>query len=189
MPTTLYIKNMVCPRCIKVVQEVLEKQNYQVQSIVLGQAVITESEAAIDWAKLQSTLEAEGFALLKDKNQQLIEQVKNLIIDLVQNDRLEDMNLNLSDYLVQQTNKDYHHLSQLFSKHEHITLEKYFIHQKIEKAKELLLYEEMNLNQIAYTLGYNSGAYLSAQFKQITGMNPSEFRKKGLLERKPIDGI
>ncbi|MDX2305531.1 MAG: AraC family transcriptional regulator [Microscillaceae bacterium] len=187
MPHILRIKNMVCPRCIRVVQEELEKLRYEVLRIQLGEVQIAEENPDTD--AIKQVLEAQGFELLEDRNAQWIEQVKNLIIHLVQNDQFGQLKQNLSTYLSEKTGKDYSFLSHLFSAVEGITIEKYLILQKIERAKELLIYDEETLSEIAFRLGYSSTAHLSGQFKQVTGQNPSEFKKQTGVRRRFLDEI
>jgi AraC family transcriptional regulator len=126
---------------------------------------------------------------LEDKRARLVEKIKTLIIELVQSEKLENLHINLSDYLSDKTGKDYAHISNLFSALENLTIEKYFILQKIERVKELLVYGDLTLSEISYQLGYSSVAHLSAQFKQVTGFSPSEFRKLKAHPRRPLDEV
>jgi AraC family transcriptional regulator len=185
MTQILYIKNMVCPRCIRVVREELEKAGLAVEEVKLGEARVL---GATDTARIGEILKANGFELLEDKNIRLVEKIKSLIIDLVHH-RGEPINENYSSYLSRETGKDYSVLSHLFSEAENITIEKYIINQKIEKVKELLVYNELSLSEIAYMLGYSSVAYLSSQFKQVTGFTPSGFKKLKSHGRKTIDSV
>ena len=180
---------MVCPRCIKVVKEELEKLGYTTTIERLGLATIEHPQSQPDMGEIAQTLEQNGFELLVDKNVKIIDNIKTLIIDLIYQDRLEEMNTNLSDYLVQKLNHDYSFLSTLFSSVESITIEKYFILQKIERVKELLIYNELTLSEIAYRLGYSNVQYLSNQFKKITGMSPSRFKSLRGRARHTIDKI
>ncbi len=184
----LYIKNMVCNRCKMVVKAELEKLGITVLSVELGEVVLdkdlTEEETATTGEKLQNL----GFSLIDDKKGQIIEKIKTLIVELVhqQNNNLK---VNLSDYLCSQLPHDYHYLTGLFSAVEGTTIEKYHIAQKIEKVKELLMYDELNLSEIAWQLNYSSVAYLSAQFKQVTGLTPSFFKGMKSKSRKPLDEV
>ncbi|HEY8402715.1 MAG TPA: AraC family transcriptional regulator [Cytophagaceae bacterium] len=186
--THLYIKNMVCNRCIKVVKEELEKLDLTVTDIQLGEAVVT-SENAPDLSKVKEVLEENGFELLEDKKIKIVEKIKALIVEMVHYKESGEIKTNHSDYLAQELGKDYHYLSSLFSSIENITIEKYIILQKIEKVKELLVYNELTLSEIAYALGYSSVAYLSNQFKQVTGFTPSEFKKLKNHHRKALDKV
>ena len=190
MPTiNLRIKNMVCPRCSKVVKEELDKLGYTTTIERLGQVKIEYSENHPNMKEISKILEQNGFELLVDKNAEIIDTIKTLIINLIYQDQLEDMNANLSDYLVQKLNHEYSFLSTLFSSVESITIEKYFILQKIERVKELLIYDELNLSEIAYRLGYSNVQYLSNQFKKVTGMSPSQFKSIRERARNSIDTI
>ncbi|MCC8153439.1 MAG: AraC family transcriptional regulator, partial [Tannerellaceae bacterium] len=134
-------------------------------------------------------LTAVGFELLDDKRTQLIEKIKSIIIELVHHEN-SDLKINLSDYLTDKiSSHTYHYLSNLFSETETITIEKYFIAQKIERVKELLAYDELTLNEIADQLNYSSTAHLSTQFKKITGLTPSQFKKRIHKNRTPLDSI
>ncbi len=187
MPTTiLRVKNMVCARCIRVVKEELENLGYKTTVERLGLAIIEHPEIQPDMGEIAQTLEHNGFELLVDKSAEIIEHIKTLIIDLIYQDELEEMNINLSEYLVQKLKHDYSYLSTLFSSVESITIEKYFILQKIERVKELLIYDELTLSEIAYQLGYSNVQYLSNQFKKIIGMSPSRFK---VLQEKARDSI
>lgn len=189
---TLHIKNMVCPRCVRVVKEELGRLGLKVSCVTLGEAKIEYGEA-VDPAALKATvkaaLEQNGFELLESDTARVIEEVKRLIIELVQSGKVREMTVNLSVYVEQETGKDYHALSSLFSSVESMTIERFFILQRIERAKELLVYDELSLGEIAYRLGYSSTAHLSSQFKHFTGISPKAF--KGLREsgRLPLDGV
>lgn len=183
----LFVKNMVCDRCIRVVKEELEKTGFQVGRIVLGEVEV-RSETSIDKKKVNDVLMKAGFELLEDKNVKLIEKIKTLVIELVHHASEKNARLNLSDYISKEVGKDYHSLSTLFSQKEGITIEKFFILQKIERVKELLIYGELTLSEISYQLSYSSVAHLSNQFKQVTGLTPSEFRKIS-SGRNPIDKV
>lgn len=184
---TLRVKNMVCPRCIKVVKEEIERLGYDILHVQLGEVRL--SQEVYNREEIAETLEKNGFELLEDKNAQYIEKIKNLIIDLVQNDKLEHFHQNLSSFLVDQIQKDYSFLSNLFSSTESITIEKYLILVKIERVKEFLIYDELTLSEIAYRLAYSSSAYLSRQFKQVTGHTPTQFKELSIQERNSLDAL
>ena len=190
MPTiNLRIKNMVCPRCSKVVKEELDKLGYTTTIERLGLARLKYSGNHPNMNEISQILEKNGFELLIDKNAEIIDTIKTLIIDLIYQDQLEEMNTNLSDYLVQKLNYDYSFLSTLFSSVESITIEKYFILQKIERVKEQLIYAELTLSEIANRLGYSNVQYLSNQFKKVIGMSPSQFKALRSRARNSIDTI
>ena len=178
---------MVCNRCILAVQNVLDGMNIHPVNIELGE-VILDSELQNDEKQLlKNKLQELGFELLDDSQQQLIEKIKSLIISHIQTSG--EKSINYSEMLTQNLTKDYSSLSKLFSATEGITIEHYTILQKIEKVKELLTYDEMNLSEISYKLGYSSVAHLSAQFKKVTGFTPSQFKAQGIKLRKPLDEV
>ena len=184
----LFIRNMVCNRCIKVVKEELEKLNYTITNISLGEVEIKESPNTNDIISIRKVLEENDFELIEDKSAQIIEEIKTTIINYIHHTE-SDLNLNVSKLIENKFEKDYSYLSNLFSTTENITIEHYYIMQKIEKVKELLKYGELTLSEIAYKLGYNSVNHLSSQFKKNTGMNASEFKKNTSLKRKSLDKI
>lgn len=180
----LAIKNMVCARCVRVVKEELEKLGLSVQEIELGEAKVSGNATP---EQIKTALAAAGFELLEDKKARTIEQIKNYIIQLIQDP--ENRTANYSDLIAEHLNKDYHYLSQLFSATENVTIEKYIILQKIERVKEWLVYDELSLSEIAYKLGYSSVAHLSSQFKQITGFTPTAFKNLKNHNRTALDEI
>lgn len=184
----LHIKNMVCNRCKWVVKNELEKLGHDVMVMRLGEVELKQEATPEQIEAIEKKLHEFGFELISDKSSQVIEEIKTLIIQLAQDpEQLEKQNL--SDYLSQALHKDYSSLSKLFSEVEGITIEQYFILQKIERAKELLVYDEMSLTQIAYELGYSSVAHLSSQFKKVTGLTPSHFKNLRGDHRKPLDEV
>lgn len=173
----LHIKNMVCDRCVTAVKAELQKLGLSVVAVKLGEAEIahktlspTQSEA------LEMAMQTLGFEVLGDKKKQLVEKIKTEIIALV-HVKESGLKVNLSYYLSRQLDTEYNTLSHLFSEVEGNTIEKYFIHQKIERAKELLSYKEKTLGEIAFLLNYSSVAHLSAQFKKVTGQTPSTYKQ------------
>ncbi|WP_223608058.1 AraC family transcriptional regulator [Chryseobacterium sp. OSA05B] len=182
----LFIKNMVCNRCIMVIQNELEKLGFDFTHIKLGEVTLTRELSAEDRKSLEAVLIPLGFEVIDDKKSRIIEKIKNIIIDLVHHQD-NDTKKNLSDLLSDQLNHDYNYLSNLFSEVEGTTIEKYFIAQKIEKIKELLVYDELSLSEIALRLNYSSVAYLSNQFKKVTGLTPSYFKQIREEKRKPLD--
>lgn len=184
----LYIKNMVCNRCILVVQQELKKLNIDSYKITLGEVETGAELSKEQLEQLRKNLAALGFELLDNSRQQLIEKIKNIIIKQVHYSK-EENHHNYSEILSQALHKDYSYLSSLFSEVEGITIEKYIINQKIERVKELIIYDELNLSEIAYKLGYSSVAHLSNQFKKVTGLTPSHFKQVGQNKRKPLDKV
>lgn len=187
--THLHIKNMVCNRCVRVVTEELENIGLDVEKVELGEAVVKGSLSPGKLEEVRNTLERNGFELLEDKKAQLVEQIKNIIVKLVHQTDASEITVNYSDYIAGKLKKDYHYLTSLFSSIENITIEKYIIQQKIERVKELLVYGEHTLSEIAYELGYSSVAHLSNQFKQVTGFSPTEYKKIKSHKRKPLDEV
>jgi len=187
---TLHIKNMVCNRCIKVVKEEMEKLNYGIEKIVLGEVVITSDKEKFNLEKIKKALEENGFELIDSRNANIIERIKILIINLIHHQPIENLpGINLSKEIVNETGLSYQYVSSLFSSTEGITIEKFIISQKIEKVKELLVYDELTLSEIAYNLGYSSVQHLSNQFKKITGLTPTYFKRFKEKKRKPLDKI
>ena len=186
--STLFIKNMVCNRCIMMVQNELDKLDLNVKNIRLGEVTFDKELIVEEKRKLDEALTLLGFQVIDDKKSLIIEKIKNIIIDLVHHQN-NDAKTNLSDVLSSQLHHDYNYLSNLFSDIEGTTIEKYFIAQKIEKVKELLVYDELSLSEIAFRLNYSSVAYLSNQFKKITGLTPSHFKQIKEDKRKPLDEV
>lgn len=186
--TTFYIKNMVCNRCIMAVEHVLTRLHLTPLYVELGKVVVQEEPSAELRARLRTELEALGFELLDDRRMQLIEQVRTAVVELVHY-RNNGLRVNLSDYLAEHLHHDYSALSKLFSEVTGTTIEKYFIAQKIERVKELLVYDELSLGEIADLLNYSSTAHLSAQFKSVTGMTPSRFKQEKRNLRRPLDAV
>ena len=189
MEKTLYIKNMVCNRCIKVVKEELTRLGYEVRNIILGEVTITSSEPLFRIEKIEKVLNENGFELIEDKNAKVIEKINVLIINKIHHQSGELIKFNFSKYLSDEIGMNYSHLSSVFSSIKGITIEKFIIKQKIEKVKELLAYNELTLSEISYKLGYSSVQHLSNQFKNITGLNPSYFKKLKEQKRKPLDKL
>ena len=184
----LFIKNMVCDRCVLVLQQTLEDMNIPALSVALGEVELKEELQDDTKNALQEKLNQLGFELINDKKSRTIEKIKSLIIDLVHN-KYGALDSNLSTYLSDKMHQDYSALSNLFSEVENSTIEKYYIAQKIEKVKELLVYDEKSISEIADLMHYSSPAYLSSQFKKITGFSPAHFKKIKENRRKAIDRL
>lgn len=187
---TLYVKNMVCNRCIKVVKEEIEKLGFIINSIILGEVEISTQPTKEQQSKIKSVLEKNGFELIEDRRIKIIEKIKSIVIKTIYDDenRLFEKK-NFSEIIESETGLEYHYLSTLFSSTESITIEQFIILQKIERAKELLKYNELTLSEIAYKLGYSSVQHLSNQFKKITGLSASEFKSITKNMRIPLDKI
>ena len=183
-----FIRNMVCSRCIMVVQQVFESLGYPPVSISLGNVETKDLIPDKDLEKLKISLESYGFELIDDTKSRIIEKIRNIIIQTVHHSD-EELKINYSEYIETQLKRDYAYLSSLFSEIEGITIEKYIILQKIERVKELLVYDELTLSEIAYKMGYSNVAYLSGQFKKVTGLTPSHFKQVKENKRKPLDEV
>lgn len=184
----LYIKNMVCNRCITAVKNELENSGFTVKEIALGEAEVAGEISAAQLKQLDKSFHKLGFELIEDRRSRMIEQIKNEIVNLVHHSG-ETLSTNLSSWLSGKLKYDYTYLSNLFSEVEGTTIEKYYISQRIEKVKELLVYDELTLSQIADRLGYSSTAYLSSQFKKVTGLTPSFYKSVKNTKRRNIDEL
>jgi len=185
----LHIKNMVCPRCIMAVKEILENLEIPYIDVKLGEVILKYPREHYNLEILRKELVKVGFELIEDQQVQIVERVKNMIIDWTRNPQKYKKTYNFSDYLAERIGKNYHYLSNVFSEKEGITIEKYMILQRIEYAKELLIYDEYSLSEIAWKLNYSSVAHLSNQFKQITGFSPTAFKKLQHKDRKSLDQL
>jgi AraC family transcriptional regulator len=183
---------MVCNRCISAVKQELENQGLHPEKVALGEVIIKEEKLTdVQQARLDSALVHLGFERIDDRKARLIEAIKSKVIQMIHHTAELDLKFNWSTVLADEMHYEYNYLSNLFSSVEGITLEQYIIRQKIEKVKELLFYDELNLSEIANRLGYSSVAHLSSQFKKVTGLTPSELKKSRNIEqaRKPLDSI
>lgn len=179
---------MVCSRCKMVVKSEFEKLGLQTISVELGEVELQNEMTKSQKEVLLQNLHSLGFDLIDDKKSKTIEKIKTLIIDLVHH-KNNELKTNLSDYLAENLNQDYNTLSNLFSEVENTTIEKYFISQKIEKVKELLIYNELSLSEIADMLNYSNVAHLSNQFKKITGFTPTSFKQLKDKKRIQIENL
>lgn len=186
---TLYVKNMVCRRCIKVVAAILADQHIQPKEVRLGEVILTDALSRDQKQAVEQGLRQEGFELISNQQSRTISAIKNTLIELIHRKDLTDMNENISDYLARNLHKDYNYLSNLFSASENVTIEQFVIQQKIEKVKELLVYDELSLSDIAFKMRYSSTAHLSAQFKKVTGFSPTQFKQLKNHTRKSLDEI
>ncbi len=186
---TLAIKNMVCNRCVMVVGQVLEETGLAAEKLTLGEAILQEEPTAAQLTQLQQKLSVLGFELLDDKRTALVEKIKNQVVELIHQTEQVDLKVNLSSYLQDKLGVHYSTLSNLFSEVTGTTIEKYVIEQKIERAKELLVYDEKSLSEISVLLGYSSVQHLSTQFKKVTGLTPSQFKILKEKGRRTLDEI
>jgi len=184
----LYIKNMVCIRCKMVVKSELEKLGLHYSIVELGEVEIKESIDSVQKEELNNALKKSGLELMDDKKNVLIEKIKNIIIEVVHYSE-EDLKINLSDHISKKLGHDYTYLANLFSEVVGSTIEKFFISHKIERVKELLVYDELSLTEIAYRMNYSSVAHLSNQFKKITGLTPSHFKELKHKRRTMLENL
>jgi AraC-like DNA-binding protein len=179
---------MVCDRCKAAVANALKNEQIPFQHIELGEVTLTEQPSNEKIEALKNNLEKLGFELIDDKKSKIIERIKGEIIKVIHQPSGKKK-INFSSYLAEKIGKDYSSLSSLFSEVEGTTIEQYIIHQKIEKAKELLVYNELTLSEIADLLNYSSVAHLSNQFKKVTGLTPSYFKNLRYHTRRPLDKV
>lgn len=182
---------MVCPRCVSAVEGILHDLNISfTPPILLGEVQLVTPLSSEKKQTLATALSDAGFVLLEEKEDVQINRIKQVVIEWIHHGRQGPTKVNVSQYLAREVGADYSSLSKLFSAYEGITIEKYIIKQKIEKAKELLIYGEKSLTEISYLLDYSSPQHLSRQFKQVTGLSPTEFQKThGHLLRKPLSEV
>lgn len=185
---TLYIKNMVCPRCVTAVEAAFRDLGMEVLNAELGMAEV-RGGGSISSAEINEKLSGLGFELLEGKDQQKVEQIKTHLINYVKELERNESMPKISDYLAQKMHHNYASLSNLFSEQGEITIEKYLIHLKIERVKELLSYDELTLSEIAWRFKYSSVQYLSNQFRQVTGMSVTDYKKASNRFRQSLDSI
>lgn len=179
---------MVCIRCQMVVKAELEKLGLQYIDVKIGEADIIENILPKQLEQLDIALRKSGLHLMDNKKSILVEKIKNAIIELVHYSE-EKIRVNLSDYLSEKLNYDYTYLANLFSEVKGITIEKFYLTHKIEKVKELIVYDELNLTEIAYKMHYSSVAHLSNQFKKFTGLTPTHFKKLKNKRRGTLEDV
>ena len=180
---------MVCARCVMAVKQELEKLNLPYDSVELGEVVLKTKPSSDQVENLSNNLQSIGFEIIEDKTARIISSIKRTVIEVVQEPSSKSRRLKFSAYLSENLNKDYNYVSNLFSSVEGTTIEQYLIHQKIEKVKELLVYDELSLSEISHILGYSSVQHLSNQFKKVTGLTPTHFKEIREIKRKPLDQV
>lgn len=185
----LFIKNMVCNRCKTVVDSIITQAGLKPVSVELGEVELAGEPAPETLSAIGEQLAQHGFELVDDKKSRLIIRIKTLLLAIVYQPKDNPVKTNLSAYLSEQLHYEYNYISHLFSSVEGITIEQYLIRLKIERVKELLVYDEHTLNQIADELGYSSVAHLSAQFKKTTGLTPSYYKGLAHKKRDSIDQL
>lgn len=184
----IFIKNMVCNRCISAVEKIFSEADVKIHSVTLGEVETETDIPAEKMLAVEKKLLETGFERIMDSTHQLVDKIKNIIILKISELDIDEDFL-LSEFLSSKIHKDYSSLSKTFSQNENITLEQFFILHKIEKVKELLLYNEFTLTEIAGKLGYKSVQHLSSQFRNITGFTPTEFKKLKDHQRKTLDSL
>lgn len=185
----IFIRNMMCSCCIRLVKEDLTRLGITVLDVKLGEATINYDTEKISKNQIDAVLRDLGMGLILDKDEIVVEQIKQTVIELVHYMNNVDSIVRKSEYLVEKMGKSYQTLSKLFSKVEPITLEKYIILQKIERVKELAMEDKISLSEIAWMMDYSSPHHLSNQFKIITGISLSDFKKDPAAHKKPIDNL
>ncbi|MBO0929557.1 helix-turn-helix domain-containing protein [Fibrella aquatilis] len=186
--TELRIKNMVCDRCLRTVQRLLENLGFTLETVTLGRVVVKKWPANLSRAVVDTALKSEGFALLDDPKQMLVEQVKALLVNEVNYKAGRPAHQNVSAYLSQKLGYDYTYLSHLFSATEGTTIERYLIALKVERAKALLQDGQQSIGEIAFDLGYSSVPHFTNQFKSVTGQTPGQYKKEP-VGRQSIDEV
>ena len=186
---TYYLRNMVCNCCVELLKERLEKKGIQVAEIGLGQLTVSFPEEEINEQDILDIINKTGLEIIYGRDEKLVEQIKIAVIELVHQLNNVDSIIRKSEYLVEKLGTSYQQLSRTFSQHEPITLEKYIILQKTEKIKELIDTNEYSLSEISYMMDYSSIQHLSAQFRQITGLTPTEYKQSDRSMRKSIDRL
>lgn len=185
----IFIRNMMCSSCIRVVKEDLTKLGVTVIEVKLGEATISFDPEKISRSQIEEVLQELGMGLISDKDELIVEQIKQTITELVHHMNNVDSIVRKSEYLVEKMGRSYQTLSKLFSKVEPITLEKYIILQKIERVKELAMEDKISLSEIAWMMDYSSPHHLSNQFKIITGISLSDFKKDPSAHKKSINKL
>ncbi len=183
----LIVKNMVCDRCIKVVKEELLINEIKFECVELGKIYFNKNLSIDEMNTLKNILEKEGFEIVESYEFKVVNQIKTLVIENIFHGRHKLFNQNYSTYLALNVELEYGQLSRIFSELEGRTIENYIIQQKIERVKELIFYNELTISEISYELNYSSPQHLSRQFKQITGITPTQHRDIGF--RGKLDTI
>ena len=182
----LFIKNMVCNRCIMTVENILEKNLVPASKVSLGEVELERNLSDEEIKAIDSDLRKVGFELIDTRINKIIEDIKQAVLQYL-NLGMDSQNLKLSTFITNKIPYDYSYLSDLFSSVEGKTIEQYFIQLRIEKVKELLVYDQLSLTEISYQTGFSSVHHLSSQFKKVTGLTPSHFKKIGIQKRRALD--
>lgn len=186
----LMIKNMVCDRCVMAVEDILRTLEIPFEKVLLGEVHLTKSIPEQQSVKLTAALNKIGFEIIDNNAGNLIEKIKQLVMKRARNEVTPaERNVKLSQHLSDKIHHEYTYLSSLFSEVEGRTIESYFIQNRIEKAKELLVYEQLTISEIAFELEYGSVAHFSTQFKKITGFTPSYYKQLGVNKRHALNSL
>ena len=181
---------MVCHRCVMAVESILETAAIPFQKVIFGEIHLAKELTVEQKDYLKTSLDKIGFEMIDNHSSGLVEKIKQLVIKKARNEVTDaEKKTKLSLYIIDKVHHEYTYLSSLFSAVEGRTIENFFIEQRIEKAKELLIYDQLTLSEIAFELDYSSAAHLSSQFKKVTGLTPTYFKEIGSLKRKALDKI
>ena len=185
-PNHLFIKNMVCNRCIMTVENILGKNHIPFSSVSLGEVELERKLSDEEIKAVDIELRKVGFELIDTRVNKIIDDIKQAVLQYL-NLGMDSQNLKLSTFITDKIPYDYSYLSDLFSSIEGKTIEQYFILLRIEKVKELLVYDQLSLTEISYQTGFSSVHHLSSQFKKVAGLTPSHFKKIGIQKRRALD--
>jgi len=184
----IFVKNMVCQRCVMTVENVLRNLNISFNKVSLGEVEFSGKPANAELNNIQIALNHLGFELIDTRINKIIEDIKQAVMQYLALG-MDSQNLKLSSFITNKIPYDYSYLSDLFSSIEGKTIEQFFILQRIEKVKEFLVYDQLSLTEISYQTGFSSVHHLSSQFKKVTGLTPSHFKKIGADKRKSLDDL
>lgn len=186
--TRLLIKNMVCQRCVMTVKNILHQLEIPFENVSLGEVDLTRKLSDIELKKVENSLNKVGFELIESRVNKIIEDIKIRVVEYLSLG-MDSQNIKLSQFITDKIVYDYSYLSDLFSSIEGKTIEQYFILQRIEKVKELIVYDQLSLTEISYQTGFSSVHHLSSQFKKVTGLSPSHFKKIAGEKRNSLDRV
>ena len=184
----LFIKNMVCQRCVMTVENIFDKLKIPYNNVELGEVELSVKITAAQRKDLESALHHVGFELIETRVNKIVEDIKQVVMEYLGLE-MDSQDIKLSSFITNKVPYEYSYLSDLFSSIEGKTIEQYFILQRIEKVKELLVYDQLSLTEISYRTGFSSVHHLSSQFKKVTGLTPSYFKKIGVEKRKSLDRL
>jgi YesN/AraC family two-component response regulator len=184
----IFIKNMVCQRCVITVESTFNNLKIPFKKVSLGEVELESRLTNDELKKIEKDLNQAGFELIETRVNKVIEDIKQAVMEYL-NLGMDNENLKLSSFITKKIPYDYSYLSDLFSSVEGRTIEQFFILQRIERVKELLVYDQLSLTEISYQTGFSSVHHLSAQFKKVTGLTPSHFKKIGAAKRRSLDSL